>query len=184
MDYWGILFYATFTFDCDSEKPHIRKGNTIMPIPSTEQIAAYESAPDRIATTIAGLSDEQLLARPIPGEWSIHEILIHLPDSEAFGGERLRRTVAEERPTLHTYPESIWAECLDYKKQDYRLALNLFTAQRHANAALVRQLPEQDWERTGIHTERGKMSLYEIFQTYVGHAEAHLQQIEQVKKQL
>jgi hypothetical protein len=155
-----------------------------MPIPTHEQIAAYESAPDRIAAAIIGLSDEQLLAQPIPGEWSIHEILIHLPDSEAFGGERLRRTIAEEHPTLQAYPESIWAERLDYKKQSYHLALALFTAQRRANAALLRQLPAQTWERTGIHTERGEMSLYEIFQTYLAHAEAHLQQIEQVKKQL
>ncbi len=155
-----------------------------MPVPTVEQIAAYETTPAKIAETIRGLSDEQILRRPTPQEWSIHEVILHLPDSETFVYERLRRTIAEERPMLHAYSESVWAEKLDYRQQDYHLALALFTAQRLASAALLRQQPDETWQRVGIHSENGAMSLYEIFMAYLRHGQTHLQQIEQLKEQL
>ena len=155
-----------------------------MPVPTSEQIAAYESTPTRVREAIGGLSNEQLLLRPTPEEWSIAEIILHLPDSENFGYERLRRTIAEEKPALQAYPESIWAERLGYRQQDRRLALDLFEAQRRASTALIKQLPEEAWVRTGIHSERGEMTLHEVFLTYLNHGEDHLYQIEQIKKQL
>jgi hypothetical protein len=55
---------------------------------------------------------------------------------------------------------------------------------RQTSAALLRQLPAETWERTGLHTTNGEMSLYSIFQTYLQHGEAHLRQIEDVKRRL
>jgi hypothetical protein len=155
-----------------------------MPIPTTEQIAAYETIPAKIEVSIKGLSDKQLLQRPTPEDWSIHEVILHLPDSETFVYERLRRVLAEERPILHAFAESLWAQNLEYRRQDYRLALALFKAQREANAALLRQLPTEAWQRMGVHTENGEMSLYDIFTTYLRHGEVHFRQIEQIKEQL
>ena len=123
------------------------------------------------------------MQRPTPDEWSIHEVILHLPDSETFVYERLRRVLAEERPTLQAFAESLWAQNLEYRRQDYRLALALFKAQRAANAALLRHLPDEAWLRMGVHTENGEMSLYDIFTTYLRHGEVHLRQIEQIKEQ-
>lgn len=155
-----------------------------MTVPTVEQIDAYEATATKLEASIKGLSDEQLLQRPTPEEWSIHEVILHLPDSETFVYERLRRVLAEERPTLHAFAESLWAQNLEYRRQDYRLALALFKAQRGANAALLRQLPAETWLRRGVHTENGEMSLYDIFTTYLRHGEVHLRQIEQIKEQL
>lgn len=155
-----------------------------MTVPTVEQIDAYEATATKLEASIQGLSDEQLLQRPTPEEWSIHEVILHLPDSETFVYERLRRVLAEERPTLHAFAESLWAQNLEYRLQDYRLALALFKAQREANAALLRQLSAAAWLRTGVHTENGEMSLYDIFTTYLRHGEVHLRQIEQIKEQL
>ncbi len=119
-----------------------------MPVPTFEQIDAYEAAPAQIASATSGLSELQLLHVPAPGEWSIHEVLVHLPDSEIFGFERMRRTL------------------------------------RRSNAALLRPLSPDVWERKGRHTERGEMSLYDIFQVYLEHGNIHLRQIEQVKRSL
>ncbi|HEV2580912.1 MAG TPA: DinB family protein, partial [Ktedonobacteraceae bacterium] len=125
-----------------------------------------------------------LRLRPAPGEWSIHEVLVHLPDSEIFAYERMRRIIAEEHPTLQAFSEEVWANNLGYLHQDAPLALNLFRTMRLSNAALLRTLPASAWERTGTHTERGEMSLYDIFMTFLRHGETHLNQIEQVKQSL
>ncbi len=155
-----------------------------MSIPTPEQIDAFEAAPAQFIAAIEGLSDTQLLCMSAHGEWCIHEVLVHLPDSETFGYERLRRVIAEDKPNLAAYDEAVWAVHLNYCACDYKLALALFAAQRHSSAALLRSLPASAWERTGMHTERGEMSLYDIFSLYLSHGNAHLRQIEQIKQSL
>jgi hypothetical protein len=155
----------------------------MMPVPTLEQINDYETTPARVGAAIEGLSETQMLYSPKYDEWCIHEIVLHLPDSETFAYERMRRTIAEEKPLLQVYPEAMWAQKLFYQKQDYRLALNLFTLQRQATGALLRALPPKVWERTGVHSENGEMDLYALFITYLNHGNTHLAQIEQRKQQ-
>ena len=155
-----------------------------MPVPTIEQINLYEETPSLVISVIEGLSEPQLHQSPAPGEWSIHEIVIHLGDSETFGYERLRKTLAEDKPALQVYNEDAWARNLSYHQQERHLALALFFAQRRSTAALLRLLPSEAWERTAMHPERGEISLYDIFTIYLEHGTLHLAQIEHVKQSL
>ena len=152
--------------------------------PTIEQINAFESAPSLVISALAGLSESQMHAVPVPGEWSIHEVVIHLGDSETFGFERLRKTIAEEKPILQVYDEDAWAKNLSYQQQERHFALALFSAQRRSTAALLRMLPSEAWKRTAMHPERGEISLYDIFTIYLEHGEIHLAQIEHIKQSL
>ncbi|GCE02845.1 DinB family protein [Dictyobacter aurantiacus] len=155
-----------------------------MPVATSEQLEQYAAIPTQIARAVEGLSKEQLLQTPIEGEWTIHEVIIHLADSEAVGFWRLRKTLAERDSLLAVYDEDAWSKTLFYRQQDYRLALKLFTDLRASSAALLALLPSQSWELTSTHAERGKLSLYDLFQTYLEHGEIHLQQIERIKQAL
>lgn len=153
-----------------------------MPVPTLKQLDEYEKAPYRIAASIDGLTESQLHAIPSEGEWNIHEVVIHMADSETFGYERLRKTIAEEQPTLEIYDEATWAKNLAYSTQARDRALDLFKAQRRSTAALLRTLSPQQWERTAMHPERGQMSLYDIFLLYLEHGQVHLAQIERLSE--
>ena len=155
-----------------------------MPAPTVDQINAFEGVPSRIISIIEGLDEAQMHFVPAPGEWSIHEVVIHLGDSETFGFERLRKTIAEHKPTLQVYDEDAWARNLSYQRQERHLALALFSAQRRSTAALLRMLPAETWERTAIHPERGEINLYDIFTIYLEHGDIHLAQIEHTKHSL
>lgn len=155
-----------------------------MSVPTPEQIQSYANVHERIASAIAGLTAAQLQASPAPGEWSIHQVLIHLADSEAVCYERFRRIIAEERPPIQPYNEEAWERNLFYHQQDPQLALNLFKLLRQASAALLNQLPAESWERTGLHTQKGEMSLYATFLSFLDHGTAHLRQIENTRRQL
>ncbi len=152
-----------------------------MPVPTPEQLNAYEAAPAQVAAAIANLSEAQMHFIRAEGDWSVHEVIIHLADSEVFGYERMRKTMAEDNPTVDVYDENAWAMNLSYRTQDRNLAIVLFTALRHSSAALLRMLPPEAWERTCMHPERGEMSLYETFNTFLEHGKIHLEQIEQLK---
>ena len=153
-----------------------------MPVPTIEQINAFEAIPSLIIAALAGLSESQLHEEPAPGEWSIHEVVIHLADSETFGFERIRKTIAEETPELQVYDEDAWARKLHYQRQEQHLALALFAAQRRSTAALLRMLPQEVWERTAIHPERGQVDLFDIFTIYLEHGGIHLAQIKHIKQ--
>ena len=150
-------------------------------IPTIEQINTFESVPSLIISALTDLSESQMHVVPVSGEWSIHEVVIHLGDSETFGFERLRKTIAEEKPVLQVYDEDAWAKNLSYQRQERHYALALFSAQRRSTAALLRMLPPEAWQRTAIHPDRGEITLYDIFITYLEHGEIHLAQIEQLK---
>lgn len=48
------------------------------------------------------LSEEELRFKPAPDKWSIHQIVIHVTDSEVLSTHRLRKVLAEEEPTAST----------------------------------------------------------------------------------
>jgi len=155
-----------------------------MPAPTSEQLTIYETTPSRIAIALEGLSAAAMHHKPQEEDWSIHEVVIHLADSEAIGFWRLRKTLAEAESTLTGYDEAAWASNLAYQEQDRALALVLFTALRASSAALLRLLPAEAWERTSLHPEQGKMSVYDIFNLYAEHGDIHLHQIERLKQSL
>ena len=63
-------------------------------------ISAYDAGPQKLRDAVAGLSAEQLRARPVEGRWSTLEVVCHLADCEQFFADRLKRTIATERPLL------------------------------------------------------------------------------------
>jgi DinB superfamily len=155
-----------------------------MPVGTSEQINAYEEVPARLVAALEDLNEGQMHFVPAIGEWSIHEIVIHLADSEVIGHMRVRKTIAEPGSTLPIYDEEAWAGKLSYRLQDQRLAIELFRALRASTAALLRALPEETWQRLSLHPERGEMSFYDVFVLYLEHGEIHLQQIERIKQVL
>jgi uncharacterized damage-inducible protein DinB len=141
-----------------------------MTVATFAQLESYSSIPTRVAHAIEGLSETQWYHTPTEGEWNIHEVVIHLADSEVVGFWRVRKTLAEQDSLLAVY-----------RQQDPALALRLFTDLRTSTAALLKLIPNDAWERTSIHAERGKMTVYDIFQIYLEHGENHLRQIETIK---
>lgn len=153
-----------------------------MPVPTPKQLDGYEMAPSSIMAALEGLDEAQIRQAPAENEWSIHEIVIHLADSEAVGYMRLRMAIAEDNPLLPVYAEAAWAQRLKYEVQARGLALALFANLRAASAALLRTLTAEEWERAATHPERGRMSVCDLFELYSEHGEIHLQQIEHIKQ--
>ena len=63
-------------------------------------IAGYEAGSGLLRDAVAGLTREQFVARPVAGKWSTLEVVCHLCDSEQFFSDRMKRTLALDRPLL------------------------------------------------------------------------------------
>jgi hypothetical protein len=71
-------------------------------------IEEYEKGGDDLRMAVRGLEREDLLAFPVPGTWSIQQIVIHLLDSELVTADRMKRVIAEEKAALLSFDENRW----------------------------------------------------------------------------
>jgi hypothetical protein len=147
-------------------------------------IDRFATDAEELGKSIAGLSKADLTAFPVPGTWSIQQIVIHMLDSDLVGTDRMKRVIAEDNPLLLGYNESKFASRLHYEDQDPQLACDIFVKNRKLTADILRRLPDEAFQRSGIHTERGKETLAELVEGYVDHLQHHLKFIREKRKLL
>jgi hypothetical protein len=139
-----------------------------------ELIAAYEGGIDDLRAAVAGMTNEQVLARPVPGSWSTVECVGHVADTEIFFTDRIVRTVAMDRPLLMSADEKLYIERLDYQSFDLEEQLALFTALRRHAARILRAQPPEVWSRTAVHSQSGLVTLRQLVLQAVRHLRHHL----------
>jgi hypothetical protein len=118
--------------------------------------------------------------RPASDQWSIHEIVVHIADSEANSYIRCRRFLAEPGQPLMAYDEKRWARELNYHAQDPDDALELFRWLRKRSYDLIIAAPDEVWDRQCFHPENGMMTMDDWLDTYARHIPEHVAQMEQV----
>ena len=77
---------------------------------------SIEKGGDAFAWPFAVCSNDDLLAYPVPGSWSIQEIVIHLVDSDLILADRMKRIIAEDNPTLIGFDETQFTRNLHYNE--------------------------------------------------------------------
>ncbi len=143
-------------------------------------LRAFIEGPDRLQKSIEGLSLSDLRSKPIEGKWSIVEIVIHLADGEIIGACRFRQAYTNHQGPFPFYAEATWAEMMNYQQQPRAflvLNLKLFRLLRETTFNLLRNLKPEDWARTGVHPERGTMTVRGLLELYADHSERHIAQI-------
>ena len=139
-----------------------------------EAVERYVAGADVPSRAITGLSPAQLQAFPVPGTWSIQQIVLHLMDSDFTASYRMKRTIAEDRPHLDAYDESAFAARLGYNQLDPFEACKLFRGNRLLMGAILRNLSENAFDRVALHPENGEMTLGLFVRLYVWHLDHHM----------
>lgn len=148
----------------------------------SELLERYRRGAELIATVLTGAAGSELDFVPEPGKWSVRQIVAHLADAETVGAVRVRRVIAEENPPLLGYDQDLWARNLNYHRRRSSESLESFRRIRLENYALLKDLPEAAFERTGNHSERGPLSLRQLVEMYATHAEKHAQQVQALRQ--
>jgi uncharacterized damage-inducible protein DinB len=145
-----------------------------------EKIERYGAAYEQLVEALAQFPREMWQYRPAPDDWTIHEIVIHITDSEANSYVRARRLLAEPGKAVMAYDEMLWGTMLQYHFQNPVTALELFRWLRQSTYELVKDLPEEKWRSTGLHPEHGEYSLETWLEIYTRHVPDHIAQMQQV----
>ncbi len=145
-----------------------------------EQLALYGRAYEILKNALARFPPGMWRFKPSETDWSIHEIVVHITDSEANSYIRARRLIAEPGQPLMAYDENAWAANLNYQHLDTGEAIELFRWLRANTYALLETLPEETWAHSGFHPENGDTTLDDWLDTYARHVPEHVEQMEGV----
>jgi len=150
-----------------------------------DEVTAYlRGVPDLIEEAVQGLSDDDLRRRPSPDGWSILEVCCHLRDYAEIEGQRIRRLVEEDGPTLVPYDQETLARERNYPGEDphrLRIALRAFWG---GLAYQLEGLSDEEWGRGGTHPEIGPVTVRSRAELEVEHAQAHLEQVRAIRGQV
>ena len=143
-------------------------------------IDQYEAGFEAVSAALEGITDAELEAREAPGEWSPREIVHHLADSEMTSAIRLRLLIAQDAPTIFGYDQEAFVRQL-YPDRPIEPSLAAFEAARAATAPILRRLSEEQWRRSGTHSESGPYSVEDWLRIYGSHAHDHADQIRRAR---
>ncbi|MCH8309634.1 MAG: DinB family protein [Chloroflexi bacterium] len=108
----------------------------------SKKIESYGDGHAALVKALKEFPKEMWRWRDPHGCWSIHELVVHITDSEANSYIRCRRFIAEPGESLMAYDENQWASALDYHTQDTDDALEMFKWLRRRSYTLITSLPE------------------------------------------
>lgn len=156
------------------------KARILRHVGGREPLSLLAAAPDTLAALLTAVPPALAALHPAPGKWSVQEIVAHLADDELVGAYRIRLILAAPGTAIQAFDQDQWAETGRYADTDLARSLALFRALREANLALWHRLSPAEWERAGVHAERGMESIRDIATYYAGHDLNHFAQIEAI----
>ncbi len=149
-----------------------------------EMIDSYVEGSRTLRQAVASMSRAQLLARPVAGKWSTLEVVCHIADFEPILADRMKRAIAEERPSVLSADENRFAAALAYHDRDLEEELALVDVTRSQLARILRKLPDRVLERVAVHNEAGPRTVEQLLAGATKHVVHHVKFIAEKRKAL
>ncbi len=144
----------------------------------------YLAGVDMLRQAVAGMTHDQLIARPVAGKWSTLEVICHIADFDPILADRMKRIIALDRPQLIGADENRFAAALAYQDRDLAEELALIGHTRSQFARILRTQPDTVLHRVGVHTERGELTLERMLTITSNHIPHHVKFIKDKRQAL
>ncbi len=146
----------------------------------SQKIEDYGRGYDHLLEALADIPREAWDYKPSAKDWSVHEILVHMSDSESMAALRLRKLIVEPGSTLMGYDEAKWADALEYQKQDADDALQIIKLARQTSYRLLKTLPPDVFMHSVQHPEIGEAYTFDKWLSiYARHIPDHVRQMKE-----
>jgi hypothetical protein len=144
-----------------------------------QRVESFGRGPALLSVALRQFPHRMWLYKPSANNWSIHEIILHLADSEVIAYIRCRRFIAEPGSPVLKFDGAHWAGTLGYFHQNTREALEIIHRLRRMTYQLLVSLPEPIWEHTVEHPTQGRVNLGEWIEIQERHIPHHIDQMKQ-----
>jgi len=143
------------------------------------KIELYGRGFDLLMAALKDIPHEMWKFKPAPAEWSVHEVIIHLGDSETNAALRARKLAVEPGGTLMGYDQDRWAIALNYHDQNTDDALQVTKFARLTTYNWLKTLPDEVFTHSVRHPEYDEPYTFEQWvNVYSAHIPGHIEQIQ------
>ncbi|HTP02708.1 MAG TPA: DinB family protein [Anaerolineales bacterium] len=144
------------------------------------KIELYGRGYGLLSAALAQIPREVWEFKPSPMGWSVHEILVHMGDSESMAALRVRKLIAEPGSLLMGYDEASWASALDYQHHDVECSLDIIRLARQTTYDLIKRQPDEIFVHSVWHPEiEGPYTFDTWLDIYSRHIPDHIQQMQE-----
>jgi hypothetical protein len=137
-------------------------------------IDEYLAGPAMLRAAVDGMTPSEINAAPLPGKWSTRQVICHLADFEPVYADRMKRVIAENEPTMFSGDPDVFAARLAYDQRDIQEELQLIDVTRRQVARILRTLKPQDFQRRGVHSTDGALTLATLLERINVHIPHHV----------
>ena len=148
-----------------------------------DPVAAMRKNCAEIGRIVRAVPDEMLRRPEREGKWSIFQVVAHLADTELIYATRIRFPVAEDSPRIVSFDQDRWVR-LWKGDEPIEDVLFQYESARRINLRFLERLTAEEWERKGMHSERGPESVRRVVQLGAAHDIVHRRQIERIRDAL
>jgi hypothetical protein len=139
--------------------------------------------PELLEHSILNLDAAQLDTHYREGGWTVQQLVHHVADSHMNAYIRFKLGLTEDNPTIKPYEEKLWAELNDVKKLPINISLTLLHALHKRWYEAIKNLSEQQWQRTVFHPESKKtITLWHFLGLYAWHGKHHVAHITRLRE--
>jgi len=142
-------------------------------------IERYSAGAGLLGGVLRATAHVDLDARPIDGKWSIREVVCHVADSEIVYADRMKRVLAEDHPTFFEADPNLFGPALHCPQRPLDGELALIEAIRAHMLPILQSCRESDFQRTGVHSLDGPMTLETLLRRVTDHIPHHVAFIEE-----
>jgi len=141
--------------------------------------------PDSLELSIHNLDAHQLQTPYREGGWTVQQLVHHVADSHMNAYIRFKLGLTENNPPIKPYEEKEWVKLNDVEALPINVSLTLLHALHQRWVAAIKNLSEDQWERTVYHPEHKiNMSLWYLLGMYAWHGRHHVKHITALRERM
>ena len=153
------------------------KAETVTPELRAKCIQQIAETPAKLRAAVKGLSEAQINTQYREGGWTVRQVVHHLADSHMNAFTRFKLALTEEKPTIKTYKENLFAEVIEARTAPVESSLKIMEGLHERWIILLRSMKPEDFQLQFNHPERGLMTLEALLQLYAWHGRHHVAHI-------
>ena len=129
---------------------------------------------ETIGELILNLDEQQLLKRPQPDKWNIHDNIAHLARYQHVFIERVNKILDTENPSFGSYKADNDPEFINWQNKSTKELIQQISADRQDIIQLINTIPENQSDKKGSHPFFGNLNIVKWTERFLLHEAHHL----------